>query len=130
MSLQLIKLQNKEYYLSNEIYVYDPSFFPGCQTNTRLMITRKKLSDNDYTYAYIKNTEWILSKGTYARAKLLLSSEWVENNVPKIIISKKKQLNELMKQNNDTQIKTETNEIKTENNNEILLFILPMVLVH
>ena len=74
MNLQIIKLNNKEYYLSNEIFVYDPSFFPGCQTNTRLMITKKKLSNDDYTFGYIKNKEWILSKDTYARSKLLLSS--------------------------------------------------------
>lgn len=99
MNLQIIKLNNKEYYLSNEIFVYDPSFFPGCQTNTRLMITKKKLSNEDYTFGYIKNKEWILSKDTYARSKLLLSSEWVDNNVPKIIINKRKILNEIKNSN-------------------------------
>jgi hypothetical protein len=113
MNLQIIKLNNKEYYLSNEIFVYDPSFFPGCQTNTRLMITKKKLNNDDYTFGYIKNKEWILSKDTYARSKLLLSSEWVENNVPKIIINKKKLLNEI--NNNNVIIDDHTDTIDIDN---------------
>jgi hypothetical protein len=93
MSLNIIELNNNKYYLSNEVQVYDPSYFPGCHANTRLIINKKKLKTDDYIFAYQKNTIWTLSNEKYARAKLLLSAKWVENNVPKVIISKKKEIN-------------------------------------
>jgi hypothetical protein len=90
MNPQIIILEDQPYYLSNEVYVFDPSFFPGCQINMRLMIDKKNLKPNDYVFAYIKNEKWILSNMKYARAKLLLTTEWVENNVPKMIIYMRK----------------------------------------
>lgn len=97
MNPQIITLENTTYYLSNEVYVVDPSFFPGCQINMRLMIDKKKLNSNDYTFAYIKNEKWVVSNMKYARAKLLLTTEWVENNVPKMIIQmRKKSINPLI----------------------------------
>ena len=94
---QIITLENETYYLSNEVYVIDPSFFPGCQINMRLMIDKKILNTNDYTFAYIKNGKWVVSNMKYARAKLLLTTEWVETNVPKMIIQmRKKSVNPLI----------------------------------
>ncbi len=90
MNPQIITLEDQTYYLSNEVYVFDPPFFPGCQINMRLMIDKKNLKPNDYVFAYIKNEKWVLSNMKYARAKLLLTTEWVENNVPKMIIYMRK----------------------------------------
>jgi hypothetical protein len=53
-------------------------------------LKRKKLKPNNYIFAYIKNNVWVESTDKYARSKLLLSSKWVENNVPKIIVMMKK----------------------------------------
>ena len=86
MNPQVITIENASYYVSNEVYVIDPAFFPGCQINMRLMIEKKNLSTNDYIFAYVKNEKWVVSNMKYARAKLLLTTEWVENNVPKMII--------------------------------------------
>lgn len=90
MSLNIIKLLNKRWYLSNEVHVIDPAFFPGCHINLRLIIEKKNLKSDNYMFAYIKNNVWIESTDKYARSKLLLSSDWVENNVPKIIVMMKK----------------------------------------
>jgi hypothetical protein len=91
MSQNIIKLLNRNWYLSNEVHVIDPAFFPGCHINMRLLIIEKKnLKPNNYMFAYIKNNIWVESTDKYARSKLLLSSEWVENNVPKIIVMMKK----------------------------------------
>jgi hypothetical protein len=43
MSLNIIKLLNINWYLSNEIHVIDPAFFPGCHINLRLIIEKKKI---------------------------------------------------------------------------------------
>jgi hypothetical protein len=90
MSLNIIKLLNRNWYLSNEVHIIDPAFFPGCHINMRLIIEKKNLKPNNYMFAYIKNNVWIESTDKYARSKLLLSSDWVENNVPKIIVMMKK----------------------------------------
>ena len=92
MSIEInkINLKNQDYYLSNELITLDPSFFIGCNSNTRLIIDKKGLTEKDYIFGYIKNNQWIISKSSYARSKLLLSALWVENNVPKIIILNKK----------------------------------------
>lgn len=102
MNPQIITIENVNYYVSNEVYVLDPSFFPGCQINMRLMIDKKNLNASDYAFGYIKNEKWILSNMKYARAKLLLTTEWVENNVPKMIIH--------MRKNNIPSVKPELNE--------------------
>jgi len=90
MSLNIIKLLNRNWYLSNDVHIIDPAFFPGCHINMRLIIEKKNLKPDNYMFAYIKNNVWIESTDKYARSKLLLSSDWVENNVPKIIVMMKK----------------------------------------
>ena len=105
MNPQIITIENVNYYVSNEVYVIDPAFFPGCQINMRLIIEKKNLSPNDYIFAYVKNEKWVVSTMKYARAKLLLTTEWVENNVPKMIINMRKNnisLNKSIEKVNDT----------------------------
>jgi hypothetical protein len=108
MNPQVIIIENNTYYLSNEVYVLDPSFFPGCQINMRLMIDKKNLKPSDYAFGYIKNEKWVISNMKYARAKLLITTEWVENNVPKMIIyMRKKTVNPMISKEIIT---TSTNE--------------------
>jgi hypothetical protein len=42
----------------------------------------KKIKTKDIKWAYIKSDEWVISKKSYAKAKLLLTKEWVCDNVP------------------------------------------------
>ena len=61
-------------------------------------------------FAYIKSNVWIESTNKYVRSKLLLSSDWVENNVPKIIVMMKKKL---LENNNiiESELNDECNDI-------------------
>ena len=78
-----IKINENEYYLSNDIYDFSKSFFYGTGNNIRNIINKKKIDDTDYIFAYQKKGEWIVSTIKYCRAKLLLSREWCIDNVPK-----------------------------------------------
>ena len=79
---QIICINKKEYYLANDIYDFDKSYFYGCSGNVRTIIDKKEIDDKDYMFAYKKNNGWIISSIKYFKAKLLLSKEWCENNVP------------------------------------------------
>jgi hypothetical protein len=109
-----INLNNKLYYSADELHKYDMAFFAGVYKNIRNIIKNKNLSIDNYKYAYInKKGEWIESKESYARAKLLLESDWVENNVPKVIVAKKQENKiegklVIKKQKNNTIIMKET----------------------
>lgn len=83
-----IVLDNQKYYNAEELQEYDPCFFTKVYNkHVRNIVKNKNLTTNDYIYAYInKNGDWIVSVESYARAKLMLKSEWVEHNVPKIIV--------------------------------------------
>ena len=81
----VISILNKSFYLADHVYSYDSAFFPGCGKTTRAIVDKKKLADKDYIFAYPKKNEWIISDSKYARSKLLLSSDWCESMVPKMI---------------------------------------------
>jgi len=79
-----INIENELVYLADELYKYDTLFFTGC-TRVRLIIVKKKLSENDYIFAYKKGNIWIKSTSTYPKAKLCLKEEWTITNVPKMM---------------------------------------------
>jgi prophage antirepressor-like protein len=114
-------LNNIKVYEAINVYNYDPSFFLGC-SRIRLIINKKKLNDEDYIFGYIKNGNWIKSKKTYSKAKLLLNATWVENNVPKLKITVQTNNNNItrktfkikIKKKNKTQV---YNKKEDENNN-------------
>ena len=77
-----ILLDNEVFYEAEKLYLYDKLFFPGC-SRIRSIIDKHRLTNDDYIFGYIKNTEWIKSTKTYQKAKLLIKEEWVLKNVPK-----------------------------------------------
>lgn len=78
-----IQINNNDYYLSNDIYDFDSSFFYGTNNNIRNVVDKKNIPREDHIYAYIKNDEWIVSNKKYNKSKLLLGKEWCMDNVPK-----------------------------------------------
>jgi hypothetical protein len=88
----LFKINTKEYYSSEDLNNYDTSYFTGTHRNLRGIIKKKNIPEIAIIYAYTKNTKLIPSTETYVRAKLYLESEWVQNNIPKMIQLKNKQL--------------------------------------
>jgi len=84
-----IKINKYIVYNADDVYKYDQLYFNGC-ARTRNIIINKKLTDDDYIFGYIKKDEWVLSNNKYAKAKLLLTKQWVKANVPKFMNNNKK----------------------------------------
>jgi hypothetical protein len=79
--LEVVKINNKQYYKADDVYTRNPGYFCGCDNNPRNIIDKKQLAQDYYLYAYVKDSKWILSKKEYRRAKLLLEKSWVDNNI-------------------------------------------------
>jgi len=77
-----ITVNNKDYYLVNDIYDHNELFFYSTANNIRNIISKKKISNEDYIFAYTKKGQLIISHGGYCKAKLYLSLEWCKSNVP------------------------------------------------
>ena len=77
-------LENNIVYEAEHLYNYDILYFNGC-SRIRTIIDRKKLNDEDYIFGYIKDGKWIKSTKIYQKAKLLITENWVLNNVPKFM---------------------------------------------
>jgi hypothetical protein len=80
---QTVKFKNHEYYLATDIYDFDSAYFHGTNKNVRNIVEKRKISVEDYIYAYIKDKKWIVSNKRYCRSKLLLKKEWCIDNIPK-----------------------------------------------
>ena len=79
-----IIIENEVYYEAEKLYLYDKLFFNGC-SRIRSIIDKKRLTDDDYIFGYIKDDKWIKSTKTYQKAKLLIKDEWSVKNVPKLM---------------------------------------------
>jgi hypothetical protein len=79
-----IILNNNSYYFVEEVKQACPVFFYGCAKTSRMIIDKKKINNSDYLYATYapKSFKWKQSDETIKSAKLLLSCDWVERNVP------------------------------------------------
>jgi hypothetical protein len=79
-----IKIKKHVVYSAEEVYKYDQAYFNGC-SRIRTIIDKKRLTDDDYIFGYKNEDKWILSNKEYPKAKLLLTKEWVQANVPKFM---------------------------------------------
>ena len=80
---------DKEVYLSNELRDYDPMFFQGCVKNIKNIINKKDIPEEDYLYAQISDDVLKECKESNKKcAKLFITKKWIENNYPKLSISK------------------------------------------
>jgi len=79
-----IILNNNSYYFVEEIKQACPAFFYGCAKTSRMIVDKKKINNTEYVYATYapKTFKWKLSEDCVKSAKLLLSCNWVEQNVP------------------------------------------------
>lgn len=87
MSIQNISkilLNNNSYYFVEEVKQICPAFFYGCAKTSRMIIDKKKINNTDYIYATYapKSLKWKLSEESVKSAKILLTCNWVEQNVP------------------------------------------------
>jgi hypothetical protein len=74
-------------YNADELKDYDPNFFLGCSRGVRKIIDKKKIADSEYSYGSQSKSGWKKCDSTYPKGKLLLKSDWVHENVPKMAIT-------------------------------------------
>ena len=79
------------YYSADELSKYDPAYFYGCARTVRNIIKKKIIKQDNYVYAtWNKKNNWVISidqKKPATKASLLLSSKWVNENIPKMMHS-------------------------------------------
>jgi len=72
-------------YLLNDLITFDRPFFIGCIDKPRKTIQKKNIPDDQYWFAtYSKRTDtWSPATPKSRKAKILISEDWVHNNLPK-----------------------------------------------
>jgi prophage antirepressor-like protein len=72
-------------YLLNDLIKFDRAFFVGCKNKPRETIQKKNIPEDQYWFATCnKQTNvWSHAISENKKAKLLISQEWVHNNLPK-----------------------------------------------
>lgn len=82
MSVQVVN--GVRYYKAEYLKDKCPAFFVGCMRSVRKLVERKKIPENCYTFAtFIKSSNsWKPSCIEVNKAALLLTEEWVKDNVP------------------------------------------------
>lgn len=120
---QIYTINNVEYFISNDVYLYNPEFFIKINDtrNIREIVKYHNVPDTCYIYAYIKKNEWIISTKNYKLAKLLITTEWTNNNVPKFILYNKINTLEYNISNEEVinEVKYNDDVITNEVNNEV-----------
>jgi len=103
-----IIIENKSYFLCDDLNNYDTNYFSGMHRNLRGIIKKKNIPETVVKYAYYKNNQLVISTESYVRSKLYLEAEWVNSNIPK-----------MMQLNNQITTNTNSNEQLIDNNTEI-----------
>ena len=82
---QIIQFQGVNTYLLNDLLIFDRPFFVGCIREPRKTIQKKNIPQDQYWFAtYSKKTDmWSSAIPENCKAKILISEEWVHNNLPK-----------------------------------------------
>ena len=82
MELTPIIIDDKTFFLSEELYNIAPIFFKGCARNKRDIIGKLDLDKSVYIFGNTLSGVWKLSRKENRRAKLLITKEWSCANVP------------------------------------------------
>jgi len=82
---QTIPFQGRNTYLLNDLITFDRPFFVGCIDKPRKTIQKKNIPDDQYWFGtYSKRTDtWSSATPESRKAKVLISEDWVHNNLPK-----------------------------------------------
>jgi hypothetical protein len=83
MTIQVVN--GLRYYKAEYVKEVCPAFFVGCMRSVRKLVDRKKIPENGYMFAtFIKSSNtWKPSCIEVNKAALLLTEEWVKENVPR-----------------------------------------------
>jgi len=82
---ETVTFQGHTAYILNDLITFDRPFFVGCIREPRKTIQKKNIPDDQYWFAtYSKQTNiWALAIPENKKAKILISEDWVRNNLPK-----------------------------------------------
>ena len=84
-----IIIGKNKYYNAEELSNYDQTYFYGCSRTVRNILKKKTITTDNYIYAtWNKKTNWIISSNQEkpaTKASLLLLSDWVIKNIPKMM---------------------------------------------
>jgi hypothetical protein len=81
-----IPFQGSNVYLLTDLITFDRPFFVGCIKSQRSVIRKKNIPAHQYWFAtHSKRTNtWALAIPENCKAKILISEEWVHNNLPRL----------------------------------------------
>ena len=83
---QTIPFQGNNTYLLNDLITFDRPFFVGCIDKPRRTIQKKNIPEDQYWFATYseRNNTWSQGVPENKKAKILISEDWVHNNLPKL----------------------------------------------
>jgi len=81
LDIKLVLIGSREYYLATDIREKYPKYFIGCKASIRPFIKRKNLDPCDYVFVKYVENKYITCDKKYKRGKLLLSKEWIDDNI-------------------------------------------------
>ena len=110
------EFNNRQYYKADYVKKQNSAFFYGTARSIRLIITKKNIPSEHFTYATYSKREdkWSQSDEKINKASLILSKEWVEINVPGFGNNVKLELENappLLQLNNEEKIKDENGNV-------------------
>ena len=90
--------EGHDVFLLNNLITYDKAFFIGC-TRPRKTILKKNIPEDQYWFASFseRTQQWSRSIPENKKAKILISEEWVHNNLPKFTGKAKEEVIENLK---------------------------------
>ena len=82
MTLTPVTLEGQQYYSAHDLKNVYKTYFLGTSRTTRLIITKKNISPNNYIFAiHTAKNGWVVSDESTKRAKVLLKKEFCEANI-------------------------------------------------
>lgn len=78
---QCLKIENEYVYLADDLRKYDKTFFTGCMKTSRLIVEKKKISEDAYLFITKRNDIWKISVEKYKKAYLAIKYWWVDENM-------------------------------------------------
>lgn len=113
-------IDDNEFYLAEDLFMYDKNYFIGCAKTTRRIVEKKNIPSTQYVYLKMKNGKYDYSTAEYKKAKLAISREWIENNMPSMSDEKIK----MEYPDEPNRITLRKNDMMTDSNGNIMDLII------
>ena len=78
-------IKNKIYFSVDDLYNYDNDYFEESCDNLNNIVTIKNIPKSNILYVYTSDSKTFIFQEIYIKLKLYIESEWVFENLPKMI---------------------------------------------